>query len=126
MSGGYWNFTNDSLAYELFGYQCNTSTGLEGDRHDACFRDVVKNNPLYDPEVSALVYDVFCLLSSFDLAKSGDTCIDTYQKDVEVFKKRWFKKSRSEQVREIIDICTENMKKELYEAFSLDLPSGEA
>ena len=122
MSGGYWDYRNDTLADELFGYQCDTSHGLKGDRHDACLRTAIKNNPLGDPEVSALVYDVFCLLHSYDWAASGDTCSDSYRKDVEDFKKRWMKRSRKDQIRELIDICADNLKKELYEAFSLELP----
>ena len=39
-----------------------------------------------DPEISALVYDLFCLLHSYDWAESGDTDMDAYQKDVEIFK----------------------------------------
>ena len=45
-----------------------------------------------DPEISALVYDVFCLLHSYDWAESGDTDMDAYQKDVEIFKSQWFKR----------------------------------
>lgn len=95
---------------------------MKGDRHDACLRTAIKNNPLGDPEVSALVYDVFCLLHSYDWAASGDTCSDSYRKDVEDFKKRWMKRSRNDQIRELIDICADNLKKELYEAFSLEMP----
>ena len=77
----------------------------------------MNNNPLGDPEISALVYDVFCLLHSYDWAESGDTDMDAYQKDVAAFKKRWFKKTRAAQIKEMIDICADNLKEDLYRAF---------
>ena len=65
-----------------------------------------------DPEISALVYDVFCLLHSYDWAESGDTDMDAYQKDVEIFKNQWFKKARKDRIKEMIDISTEKLKEE--------------
>ena len=83
-----------------------------------------QHNPLGDPEISALVYDVFCLLHSYDWAESGDTDIDAYQKDVEIFKKRWFKKARKDRIKEMIDISTEKLKEDLYQAFGLETESS--
>ena len=78
-----------------------------------------------DPEISALVYDVFCLLHSYDWAESGDTDMDAYQKDVEIFKGRWFKKARIDRIKEIIDISTEDLKDELYSAFGCEAESDD-
>ena len=87
--------------------------GLDSDRHEKNYRQVIRDNPLGDPEISALVYDVFCLLHSYDWAESGDTDMDAYQKDVEIFKGRWFKKARRDRIKEMIDISTEKLK-EIY------------
>ncbi len=117
MSGGYWNYTNDYLANDIFGYNVQTDNYI-GDQYEAMRKIAIRENPLGDLEVSALVFDVFCLLHSYDWAKSGDTDYSNYQKNVEEFKKRWLKKLREEQVREIIDVCTDKLKQELYETFA--------
>lgn len=106
------------LAHELLGYNLDVGCGLEGEKHDYNLKDAIYLNPMNDPEVSGLVYDVFCLLHSFDWVVSGDTDEDDYRKDVAAFKKRWFKKARAEQVRAIIDICTDNLKDYFYKIAS--------
>ena len=120
MSGGEWNYSNDVLAHEILGYYFEVSCGLDGERHDTYLKDAIHKNPLDDPETSGLVYDIFCLLHSYDWAVSGDSDMDAYQADVAAFKKRWFKKTRKELIREIVDICTDNMKKDLYKAFGCE------
>ena len=77
-----------------------------------------------DPEISALVYDVFCLLHSYDWAESGDTDMDAYQKNVEIFKSQWFKKARKDRIKEMIDISTEKLKEALYKAFGFETESS--
>ena len=77
-----------------------------------------------DPEISALVYGVFCLLHSYDWAESGDTDMDAYQKDVEIFKSQWFKKARKDRIKEMIDISTEKLKEDLYKVFGFETESS--
>lgn len=77
-----------------------------------------------DPEISALVYDVFCLLHSYDWAESGDTDMDAYQKDVEIFKSQWFKKARKDRIKEMINISTEKLKEDLYKVFGFETESS--
>ena len=77
-----------------------------------------------DPEILALVYDVFCLLHSYDWAESGDTDLDAYQKDVEIFKSQWFKKARKDRIKEMIDISTEKLKEDLYKVFGFETESS--
>lgn len=72
MSGGYWNYSNDVLCREILGYECNTRSGLAGHEHDTCLKAIRHRNELNDPEISGLVYDLFCLLHSYDWAVSGD------------------------------------------------------
>ena len=117
MSGGHWNYANDCLASEILGYKYYVDYGLDSEKHNALFKQAVKERPLEDPEISALVFDVFCLLHSYDWAVSADTSMEVYQEDVAIFKKRWFKKSRKEQIKNIIDISTEALKDDLYKAF---------
>jgi hypothetical protein len=120
MSGGCWNYMNDSAASEILGYHIYVGYGLDSDRHEKNYKQVIRDNPLGDPEISALVYDLFCLLHSYDWAESGDTDMDAYQKEVEIFKSRWFKTARIDRIKEIINISTETLKNELYQAFGCE------
>ena len=60
----------------------------------------------------------------YDWAESGDTDMNDYQKDVEIFKKRWFKKARKDRIKEMIDISTEKLKEDLYQAFGVETESS--
>ena len=124
MSGGCWNYMNDSAASEILGYHIYVGYGLDSVKHEKNYKQVIRDNPLGDPEISALVYDVFCLLHSYDWAESGDTDMDAYQKDVEIFKSQWFKKARKDRIKEMIDISTEKLKEDLYKAFGFETESS--
>ena len=124
MSGGCWNYMNDSAASEILGYHIYVGYGLDSDKHEKNYKQAIRDNPLGDPEISALVYDVFCLLHSYDWAESGDTDMDAYQKDVEIFKSQWFKKARKDRIKEMIDISTEKLKEDLYKAFGFETESS--
>ena len=50
--------------------------------------------------------------------------MNDYQKDVEIFKKRWFKKARKDRIKEMIDISTEKLKEDLYQAFGFETESS--
>ena len=67
---------------------------------------------------------MFCLLHSYDWAESGDTDMDAYQKDVEIFKSQWFKKARKDRIKEMIDISTEKLKEDLYKVFGFETESS--
>ena len=124
MSGGCWNYMNDSAASEILGYHIYVGYGLDSDKNEKNYKQVIRDNPMGDPEISALVYDVFCLLHSYDWAESGDTDMDAYQKDVEIFKSQWFKKARKDRIKEMIDISTEKLKEDLYKAFGFETESS--
>ena len=124
MSGGRWNYTNDVLVHEILGYYFDVGCGLDGQEHDRYLKDAIHGNALADPEISGLVYDIFCLLHSYDWAESGDTDMDAYQKDVEIFKSRWLKKARKDRIKEMIDISTEKLKEDLYQAFGFETESN--
>ncbi len=64
-----------------------------------------------------MVFDVLCLLHSYDWAASGDTDESVYWNDVAELKKRWFKTNREAQMLNIIDICTETLRASLYKTF---------
>lgn len=80
MSGGRFNYINDSAKSEIFGYFC----------------DYAENRPqipnvFEDREISELVYDVFGLIHDFDWYASGDTSKETYLKKRRLSKRNGYK-----------------------------------
>lgn len=63
--------------------------------------------------------DLICKFS-----KPNKDEMDSYQKDVEIFKGRWFKKARRDRIKEMIDISTEKLKEDLYQAFGFETESS--
>ncbi len=101
MSGGYFNYSNDGAARDIFGYGVTISYGL--DELQSYAKEVWEENPLEDSEISELVYDVFCLLHSYDWYRSADNSEDTYRKDVKYFKDKWLNKSQDERIDSLIE-----------------------
>ena len=66
--------------------------------------------------MSELVWDVFCVLHSFDWYKSADTCEEGYREDVERFKKKWLKGISEDRVKEMISRELETARSELEKA----------
>lgn len=108
MSGGYFGYSNDTAAREIFGYGPEITYGLEGLQEAA--KQVAKDNPLEDHEISELVYDVFCLLHSYDWYKESDTDYETYQKDVAFFKDKWLRVAPSKRMDRLIGRAIERIK----------------
>lgn len=108
MSGGYFNYSNDDAARSIFGYDAEITYGLESLQREA--KQVANDNPLEDHEISELVYDVFCLLHSYDWYKAADTGYETYQKDVAFFKNKWLKVTPSERIDRLTEQAIERIK----------------
>lgn len=117
MSGGHFNYQNDHVCCEIFGWGVNPDYGKEGFEQSKIARRL---NPLEDIVMSELVFDVFCVLHSFDWYKSGDTCEETYRKDVQRFKDKWLKLLPQERIKEIVDDELEAVRERLYSAFVSD------
>ena len=108
MSGGYFNYSNDDAARNIFGYGTAITYGLKDLQGEA--KQVASDNPLEDHEISELVYDVFCLLHSFDWYKESDTSYETYQKDVAYFKGKWLRGDSSERMGRLTAQAIERIK----------------
>ena len=117
MSGGHFNYQNDSICSEIFDWRISPDYGEHGFKQSKLARRI---NPLKDGLISELVFDVFCLLHSYDWYESGDTCEETYRKDVKYFKEKWLKQISPERMKEIIEDEISNLREELYSTFSLD------
>lgn len=116
MSGGHWNYQNDSLAHELFGWGFSPDYGEEGFSQA---KDARKSNPLEDKQLSEMLWDMFCVLHSYDWYACSDTGEDTYRKDVEYFKKKWLKASPEELVRREIDANLEEARQAIYQSLGI-------
>ena len=113
MSGGLWQYDNDTLAQSIYGWDMLPDYGEDGFSQST---KAWKRNPLEDKLMSELVWDVFCVLHSCDWYKSGDTCEDSYREDVETFKSKWLKGITEDRVREMISRELETARAELEKA----------
>ena len=112
MSGGYFDYRNDYMKTDIFGYEFNADYGVDA------FKNQKVPNVFEDREISELVADVFDLIHSFDWYKSGDTSKVTYLKDKKMFKNKWLS-NRGVRVRTIVDNAIDNLKEELYETYGI-------
>lgn len=91
MSGGYFNYANNSLQDAIF-------TQSWGGTRDP------KDDPFHDLEISDLVFDIFGLIHDLDYYKSCDYGEGTYRKCLTEFKDKWFAKgARQKRMAKYID-----------------------
>ena len=113
MSGGYFDYRNDYMKTDIFGYEFNADYGEDA------FKNQNVPNVFEDREISELIADIFDLIHSFDWYRSGDTGKDTYLKDKKMFKNKWLS-NRGVRVRTIVDNAIDNLKEELYETYGIN------
>lgn len=118
MSGGHWNYQNDVIAQDIFGWHMSPNYGQRGFKQAALAR---KSNPLEDKQLSELAWDLFCILHSYDWYASADTGEECYRADVAYFKKKWLKTSAEEQTRHEIDKALEETRLELYRSLGVEI-----
>lgn len=119
MSGGRFNYMNDSACSEIFQCGAHADYGLGKDKYYSQSVEWARwLNPMQDKELSELVFDVFCLLHSLDWYTSGDTGEETYREDVDYFKRKWLVKRGSKKVAEEIDKSLEELRRELNKSLS--------
>lgn len=114
MSGGHFNYINDSACREIFGWNIDCDYGERGFSQSKLARRL---DPLEDKVMSELVFDVFCVLHSYDWYACSDTCEDTYRADVKRFQDKWLKPMRGKRAKEIVDDELEEVRRKLYQAF---------
>ena len=117
MSGGHWDYQNDTLSSEIFGWNMGVDYGEIGFSQS---KKAAKINPLEDHEISEMLWDMLCILHSYDWYASGDTCEETYRADVERFKKKWLGKTTKARVQKVVDIELERAREEVYRTFGLE------
>ena len=114
MSGGFWNYQNDQAARAIFGWNMDVYYGEDGFSQSKYAR---RNNPLGDKMVSELVWEVFCLLHSYDWYASGDTGKETYLEDMKRFKTKWLGVPLEEMVFREIEKALAEAKEDLLRTF---------
>lgn len=114
MSGGTWNYANDTLAGDIFGWGMNVDYGLNREEHRISAMRARIADPLEDKELSELVFDVFCLLHSYDWYTCADTGEDTYRADVKAFKDKWLKRSGQQRIKDEIEKALAETRINLY------------
>lgn len=116
MSGGQFEYLDQKLAREMFGWDIDICYGEKG------FSKVNKAgaiNPLQDREISKLTWDLLCLIYSFDYYICGDTREETYLEDLKYFKDKWLKPGRKETAKRLVDEECEELRKELYKELGI-------
>ena len=104
MSGGYWNYADESLKYEIFGWT---------DEYNEA------PNVFEDPEINELIWDVFELLHEYDYYREADNSRETYMKSVSDFKAKWFgdHDARIKRLVKVVDREMEILRTTVHEAF---------
>lgn len=122
MSGGRFNYEDTVLGNTIFGYKVTPDYGMNSEQVMKDSMLARKLNPFQDAEISELIFDVFCLLKSFDYSESGDIGEEDYASDVRFFKDKWFGKNKEERVKSEIDKSVNQLKQDLYKEFGVVEP----
>ena len=124
MSGGKFDYRNDMLCSDIYGYDLYCDCGEKGFSQAKLAR---RHNPMRDQMISELVWDVFCLIHSLDWALSSDNRMEDYEDDVNHFKNKWFKPTNKALAKREIDAKADELheelelfRKELYETFQIE------
>lgn len=125
MSGGRFNYMNDTLTNEIFDYGVSAHYNMGNPRYLKDLKTARRLNPLKDRVISELVFDVFCLLHCFDYAESDDIGDDDYLKDVKYFKKKWLKAPPEEMAKRLVDASIDDLHEQLYRELDIALPDSE-
>lgn len=120
MSGGHFEYKDLSLSTDIFGYAIETNYNLGCAENELSRKEVRKNNIFEDLQISELIYDVFCLIHSFDWYKCGDTSEKQYLDDIKYFKEKWLISTDEDRLRRQIEYGLQEFKEELYKAYNLE------
>ena len=119
MSGGFFEYKDSSLARDIFGWDIDFDYNLADKDIEKNRAKVRKRNVFEDKEISEMIYDIFCIIHSYDWYTCGDTGPEDYRGDVKYFKDKWFGNTDSERIKLEIDKCTAEIRAELLNEFGL-------
>lgn len=107
MSRGLWDYKDQALQSEIFGYGIDNT------------EQAMKQNPLEDRELSGILYDMLLLLYAFDGYACGDTGKDDYEEAKKEFKSKWLRSEPKDRIKKIVDSSIIGLKEEFYSMFGL-------
>ena len=107
MSRGLWDYKDQALQSEIFGY------GIDS------VERAMKQNPLEDRELSGILYDILQLLYAYDGYACGDTGKDDYEEAKKEFKNKWLNSKPKDRIKKIIDSSILDLKDEFYSMFGI-------
>lgn len=105
MSRGYWNYENQNLQSDIFGWGASKEDGVP--------------NIFEDKEISELIFEVFELLYAFDSYKSGDWCEGSWLEEKEAFKNKWLGRTEDERIKAVVESTLLEAKAEIFKTFGL-------
>lgn len=114
MSGGRFNYKQYDLAEEIFGYRLHVDYGEEGFSQAP---QAARMNPLHDVEMSEMLWDMICVVHSYDWWASGDNGEERYRADVKHFKEKWLGKTPTQRTNKMIQDAMERAKEDAEIAF---------
>lgn len=120
MSGGLFDYKDETLCQEIFDWDLSSTYGIGSEEQIQSAKIARRINPFEDAMISELVYDVFCLIYSFDYYVSGDTGEDTYRADVNAFKDKWLKMSAKKLAERTIINNIKDLEERLRRELMLD------
>ena len=120
MSGGHWDYQNDRLARDIFGWSISADYGEKGFSQAAQARRI---NPLEDKMMSEILWDMLCVLHSYDWYACGDNCEETYLEDVKRFKEKWLLLSDEEITKREVKNCLSEVKEDIYKSLGITFES---
>lgn len=76
MSGGCWNYMNDSAASEILGYHIYVGYGLDSDKHEKNYKQVVRDMDRAQKDTPVISKELFC--TAIHLLKEQESIDDEF------------------------------------------------
>lgn len=111
MSRGYWDYRDESLRDEIFGYSDISREKILGAEDKVC-------NTFEDKEISELIHDVFAIMYARDSELCGDWSHASYLEVITQFKNKWFTND-DERTKYFIDKAVSELKEDLYKTYGI-------
>lgn len=104
----------NGFGHGIFGWDIDIDYDLNSTEHKIDAKKVRQRDPLEDEEISELLFDMFCLVHSYNWCSNDDISEEQYRADVKTFKDKWFKRTPEERIESEIDKSLEEVRAQLY------------